>query len=177
MFLLTCLHLSSLCTPYSFSSFNYIKFFDSFILLCLYISYIIYLFNTYLLSTYYVAPTRGVSQVLLAVKNQSTSAGDVRDSGSIPESGRSPGEGHGNLLHYSHLENPMDRGVWRAAVHSIAKSQTWMKQLGMAKWPPPTSLVVLWLRLHASNAGGLGSIPGQGTRSHIPQLKDPACLN
>ena len=40
-----------------------------------------------------------------------------------------------------------------------------------------TSLVVQWLRLHAPNAGGPGSIPGPGTRSHVPQLKDPACHN
>ena len=73
------------------------------------------------------------SQVALVVKNSPANVKDIRDPGSIPESGRSPGEGHGNLLHYSHLENPMDRGVWRAAVYRIAKSQTWMKQLGMAK--------------------------------------------
>ena len=54
-----------------------------------------------------------------------------------------------------------------------------------SKWHGPgTSLMVQWLRLHASNAGGAGSIPDQGTRSHMPQLKiphastkDPACLN
>ena len=40
-----------------------------------------------------------------------------------------------------------------------------------------TSLVVQWLRLHAPNAGGLGSIPGQGTGSHMPQLKDPEYHN
>ena len=44
--------------------------------------------------------------------------------GSIPESGRSPGGGHGNQLQYSCLENPMDRGAWRATVHGVAKSQT-----------------------------------------------------
>ena len=48
-------------------------------------------------------------------------AGDV---GSIPGSGRSPGEGNGNPLQYSCLENPMDRGAWRAIVHGVAKSQT-----------------------------------------------------
>ena len=51
-------------------------------------------------------------------------AGDVRDSGSIPGLGRSPGGGHGNSLQYSCLENPMDRGAWRAIVHGVAKSQT-----------------------------------------------------
>ena len=51
----------------------------------------------------------------------SSSAGDP---GSIPGSGRSPGEGNGNPLHYSCLENPMDRGAWRATVCGIVKSRT-----------------------------------------------------
>ena len=46
------------------------------------------------------------------------------DPGSIPGLGRSPGGGHGNPLQYSCLENPMDRGAWRATVHGVAKSQT-----------------------------------------------------
>ena len=46
------------------------------------------------------------------IKNSPTNAGDVRDLGSIPGSGRSPGGGHGNPLQYSHLKNPMDRGAW-----------------------------------------------------------------
>ena len=50
-------------------------------------------------------------------------AGDVGDEGSIPGSGRSPGEGNGNPLQYSRLQSPMDRGAWRAAVHGAAKSQ------------------------------------------------------
>ena len=51
------------------------------------------------------------SQVVLVVKNPPANAGDVRDVGSIPGWGRSPGEGHGNPLQYSCLENPMDRGA------------------------------------------------------------------
>ena len=50
--------------------------------------------------------------------------GDIRDVGLIPGLGRSPGVGSGNLLQYSCLENPMDRGVWRATVHSVSKSGT-----------------------------------------------------
>ena len=46
------------------------------------------------------------------------------DLGLIPGSGRSPGEGNGNPLQYSCLENPMDRGAWWATVHGVAKSQT-----------------------------------------------------
>ena len=47
--------------------------------------------------------------------------GDIRDKGSIPGSGRSPGEGNGNSLQYSCLGNPMDRGAWWATVHGITK--------------------------------------------------------
>ena len=65
-----------------------------------------------------------VSEVALVVKNPSANAGDVRDSGSVPESGRSPGGGHGNPLQYSFLENPMDSGAWWATVCRVAKSQT-----------------------------------------------------
>ena len=52
------------------------------------------------------------------------SACSERDLGSVPGSGRSPGEGKGNPLQYSCLENPMDRGAWWATVHGVAKSQT-----------------------------------------------------
>ena len=55
------------------------------------------------------------SQVVLAVKNLPADAGDLRGMGSIPGSGRSPIGGHGNTMQYSCLENPMDRGAWRAA--------------------------------------------------------------
>ena len=59
----------------------------------------------------------------IVVKNlpANVSAGDVRDTGSIPGSGRSLGEGNGNTLQYSCLENPMDRGAWQATVHGMAK--------------------------------------------------------
>ena len=49
---------------------------------------------------------------------------DLRDVGLIPESGKSPRGDHGNPLQYSCLENPMDRGAWRATAHWVAKSQT-----------------------------------------------------
>ena len=57
------------------------------------------------------------------------SAGDIRDSGSILGSGRSPGGVHGNPLKYSCLENSMDRRAWGAIDHGITKSQTQLKQL------------------------------------------------
>ena len=52
------------------------------------------------------------------------SACNERDLGSIPGPGRSPGEGNGNPLQYSCLENPMDGGAWWATVHGVAKSRT-----------------------------------------------------
>ena len=61
------------------------------------------------------------SQVALVVKNPPANAEDIRDWGSIPGPGRSPGGGHGNTSQYSCLENPMNRGSWRAPVHRMAK--------------------------------------------------------
>ena len=58
------------------------------------------------------------------VKNLSANAGKVRDAGSIPGSGRSPGGEHGNPLQYSYLENPVDTGAWCATVHRVVKIQT-----------------------------------------------------
>ena len=55
------------------------------------------------------------------VKNPSANAGGVRDIGSIPGSGGSPGVGRGCPLQYSSLENPMERGAWWATVHRVAK--------------------------------------------------------
>ena len=56
---------------------------------------------------------------------------NTRDGGSIPGLGRSPGEGHGNPLQDSCLENPMERRAWQAIVHRVAKSQTRLKPLSM----------------------------------------------
>ena len=65
----------------------------------------------------------GASQVALVVKkkNPPANAGDIRDAGSIPGLGISPGGGHGNPLQYSCLENPTDRGAWWATVHRVAE--------------------------------------------------------
>ena len=63
----------------------------------------------------------------LVVKISPVNAGDIRDVGSIPELGKSPGEGHGNAPQYSCLENLMDRGAQWTIVHRVAKSQTWVK--------------------------------------------------
>ena len=58
------------------------------------------------------------------VKNLPSNAEDTGDAGSIPGSGKCPGEGHGNPLQYSYLENPMDRGTWKAIVHEVTKKWT-----------------------------------------------------
>ena len=60
----------------------------------------------------------------LVVKNPLASAGDLREAGSIPGLGRSPGGGHGNLPQYSCLENRLGRRAWRATVQRVAPSQT-----------------------------------------------------
>ena len=64
------------------------------------------------------------SQVALVVKNPPVNAGDLRDVGLLPGSGRSLGEGCGNPLQYSCLENPTDRGAWWAIVHGVAELNT-----------------------------------------------------
>ena len=99
------------------------------------------------------------SQVALVVKNLPANAGNVRDTGSIPGSGRSLGGGHGNPLQYSCQQNHMDRGAWWATVHSVTKSQTWLKWLskyiriiGLPRW--------LNGKESACNAGDVGSVPG-----------------
>ena len=67
-------------------------------------------------------------QEVLVVKNSPPNARDV---GSIPGSGRSPGEGHGNSLQYSCVQNPMDRGACRAKVHRVTKSRIRLKRFSL----------------------------------------------
>ena len=86
------------------------------------------------------------------VKNLPAIARDSGNAGSIPGSERSPGEGNGNLLQYSCLENSMDRGAWRATVHGVAKSQTWLK----------------WLSTHA-RTHWWGSSDYRGLLGHCPR--------
>ena len=70
------------------------------------------------------------SQVALVVKDP-PNAGNIRDTSSIPEWRRPPGGGHSNPLQYSCLENPVNRGAWRATIHRFTKSWTRLKQLSM----------------------------------------------
>ena len=69
---------------------------------------------------------------MLVVKNPLANAGDARDMGSIPESGRSPGGGHGNPLQRSWLKTTMDKGASQAVAHGVTKSQTGLKRLSTA---------------------------------------------
>ena len=68
------------------------------------------------------------------VKKPLAKAGDIRDVGLIPGSGRSPEGGHGNLLQYSCPENPMDRGAWQVAVHGVT---IFGHGLAIKPLPPP----------------------------------------
>ena len=74
-------------------------------------------------------------------------AGGLRDTGSIPGLGRSPGEGNGNPLQYSCLENPVDRGAWRATVHGVAKeldlaTKQQQEKNKKGSWPRQSSAVI-----------------------------------
>ena len=69
------------------------------------------------------------------VKNPSVNSGDIKNAGSIPGLGKTPGGGHGNPLQYCCLENPMERGAWWAIVHRVAKSRAQLRrQLCIALW-------------------------------------------
>ena len=85
----------------------------------LYIYMCVYIYN---IVEYYTA-MNGASQVALVVKYPPANAG-IRDTVSVPGSGRSPGGRHGKPLQYSGLENPMDRGTSWATVHRVAKGPT-----------------------------------------------------
>ena len=86
------------------------------------------------------------------VKNLLADRGDIRDVGSIPGLGRSPGGGNSNSLHYSCLENPMDREALWATVHGVIKSQTRLNQL--------SSNIYLFIGLHCLACGILVPQPG-----------------
>ena len=105
------------------------------------------------------------SQVAPVVKNPPANAGDIRDSGLIPGSGRSPGEGHGHPPQYSCLENPTDRGAWRAAVHGVVKSGTRLSDFtftfhfhALEKVMATHSSVLAWRIPGTGEPGGLPSM-------------------
>ena len=90
----------------------------------------------------------------LVVKNLPANTGDIRDVGSIPGSGGSPGVGNGNPNQYSCLENPMDQGTWQTTVHGLAKNWTqlskwaqmdgWLANLGHP-WNQKSALMLAWV--------------------------------
>ena len=83
----------------------------------------------------------GALHVVLVVKNPPANEGEVRDAGSVPLLGRSPGVRNDNPFHYSCLENPMDRGARQAMVIGLQKSKTQLKRLNtsIGIFPLPTS--------------------------------------
>jgi len=89
-------------------------------------------------------------QVFLVIKNPPASAGDTGEASSIPGVGRSPGEGNGNPLQCSCLENPMDRGAWWATVHGVTKNWTrlsYQHTFKAPKWKSVLSCIVSWFLL------------------------------
>ena len=112
------------------------------------------------------------SQETQVAKNPPANAGD---GGLIPGSGRSPGGGHGSPLQYPCLENSMHRRAWRATVHRVAESRTWLSvHSWMDSWAVST-LRLLWIELFwgpvvktpCFYCRGMAAIPGWGT--------DPSC--
>ena len=100
----------------------------------------------------------------LVLKNLPANAGDVRRVGSVPGLGRSPGEGYGNPLQCSCLENPRDWGAWWAAIDGVAQSRTRLKRLSSSSSSTLMNGLPWWLspKESACNAGDMGSIPGSG---------------
>ena len=114
------------------------------------------------------------SQVVLVLKNLPTNARDTGDIGSIPESGRPSGEGHGNPLQYSCLVNPVDRGAWWSMVHMVAKSRTLLKLLSThSSVQSSRSVVSDSLRPHESqHARPPCPSPTPGVHSNVHRVGD-----
>ena len=106
-------------------------------------------------------------------KESPCNAGDV---GLIPGSGRSPGEGHGNPLQYSCLENSMDRGAWRATVHGVSKSWTRVKETNalLSLQPGPTLGCVCLLEALLAPERTEGSLCLAFTAAQLYQHHPPA---
>ena len=85
---------------------------------------------------------------MLVVKNLPAKAGDIKDTGSIPRSGRCPGVTNSNPFQYSCLENSMDRGAWRATVHGVAKSWTRLTPLQYSCLENPMDRGAWWAAVH-----------------------------
>ena len=92
------------------------------------------------------------------VKNPPAKTGNTRDEGSIPGSGRCPGVGNGNPLQYSCLENPIDRGAWRATVQGIRKTQIRLTNTHTQKSDEEVLYVLVTVLNHKSNKISSGSL-------------------
>ena len=103
------------------------------------------------------------------VKNLLANAGDIRDTGLILGSGRSPGEGHGNPLQYSCLENSMDRGTWWVTVHGMAKSQVTQHACTIMK---KTGFLREKVELLYNKTGREWSVAYDSERSVIPLIEE-----
>ena len=110
------------------------------------------------------------------VKNPPANAGDVGDLGLIPGWGRFPGGGHGNPLQYSCLENPMDRGAWRAVVHRVTQSRARLSDLARRHRLPPAGYTEVARRIWVARGwdGSQGEFLGAmlhslGCRILVPQ--------
>ena len=99
------------------------------------------------------------------VKNQPAKAGDVKDAGSIPGLGRSPGGENGHPLQYSCLENPMDGGAWWATVHGVTESRTQHKQLRMHAHTMEEN------HCREETQGMLARVRGQAGRWKVEQIR------
>ena len=95
------------------------------------------------------------------VKSPPANAGDTEEAGLIPGSGRSSGKGNGNLLQYSCLRNPMDRGAWWSIVHGVAKSWTQLKWLSTHRdmFKKKSLLVLFLLYFHTTDTRCVGFFP------------------
>ena len=121
------------------------------------------------------------------------SAYNAGEPGSIPGSGRSPGEGNGNLLQYSCLENPMDGRTWKAAVHGVTQTSTLLSNFTLTftllsniyKWPKNLLCVTIGYAssLYAMHYCNVGLISEKAMAPHsstfawkIPWLEEPGRL-
>ena len=120
------------------------------------------------------------------VKNQPAKAGDVKDAGSIPGLGRSPGGENGHPLQYSCLENPMDGGAWWAAVNGVAKSRIRLSDFtftfhfhALEEEMATHSSVLAWRILGTGSLVGccLGGRTESDTTKATQQLQQQACVD